>query len=166
MVDDISNTTRGYSFLSEEPFASSKHTCFLHVVKTKRLTMLDSNGRLVWNKPATKQWLLTESKYWRIIRWLLTFTGRISTRLAQEMENTMCNDDNLRSLIIQCGEMLNMGRNHKTGHILEQDAFDPAFVPSTLAGYIVQGLAGGIRETAAIMIHHEVGAEGAEIHRT
>lgn len=166
VVDDISNTTRGYSFSSEPPFAARKHDCFLHVVKTKKLAAVDANGNFAWNKPATTQWLLTAAKFWRVLGWTLSITCQISTRLTQFMETTLINADHLRSLLVQGGEMLLLGRNHKAGHITERDACTPGFVPKPLAEIIFEALTGGLRETEAIFIHFEHGPEAAEIHRT
>lgn len=166
LVDDISNTTRGYSFLSEAPFAARKHDLFLHVLKEKKLAKVDAQGNFAWNKPAMRRWLLITAKFWRIVAWLLSITAQVSTRLAQFMEITLCNADHLRSIIIQAGEMILLLRNHKASHLTERDGWIPAFVPPFLAKMIARALLMGLREAECIMIYHECGREASEIHRT
>lgn len=166
LVDDMSNTTRGYSFLSEQPFSSAKHQCFMRVVKDKKLAVIDAAGNFAWNKPACRRWLLTATKFWRTVAWLLCVTAQVSTRLTQSMETTFCNADHLRSIIVQCGEMLLLLRNHKAGHLTERDNYLPGFIPPILARIIMRAVLIGLREAEAVIIYHEHGREAAEIHRT
>lgn len=165
IVDDLSNTTRGYSFASEEPFASNMHSLFLQVVKEQKLCLLDAKGNVIWNRPATRRWLNKTGKYWRIVSWLLAITAQVSTRLTQDMETTFVNGDHLRSIIIQAGEMILMLRYHKSSHGNGDKAI-PAFVARRLAELIVQPILMGLRYTEGIFIHYEVGREEAELHRT
>lgn len=165
IVDDLSNTTRGYSFTSEGPYASTKHSLFMHIVKDKKLAILDGEGNLVWNRPATRQWLLKAAKFWRIVAWLLAITCQVSTRLAQNMETTFINGDHLRSIIIQAGEMILLLRNHKASHSTGRDKCLPTFVPRILAEIIVQARLLGLRDAEAILIYYEVGRDEAELHR-
>lgn len=166
VVDDISNTTRGYSFSSESPFAERQHQLFLRVVKEKKLGVVDAEGNFIWNKPAMRGWLLVAAKFWNTVAWLLVITAQVSTRMTQNMETTFCNDDHLRSIIIQGQEMILLLRNHKSSHLTERDSCTPSFVPPILAHYILQARLLGLREAEAIMVYHECGPEAAEIHRT
>lgn len=151
MVDNLSNTTRGYSFVSENPFASNQHSLFLHSVKDQKLCILDVKGNMIWNRPATRQWLNKSAKFWCIAAWLLAITAQVFTHLTQEMENTFVNSDHLRSIIIQAGEIILMLHYHKSRQGGRDKAI-PALVAKLLAELNVRAILMGLRYTETIML--------------
>lgn len=167
VIDDLSNNTRGYSFASQEPFASRKHECFYHVVQIHRLCIVDSNDRISWNLPGVDRFLDTSAQLWRLIGYLLSFTAQISIRLQQFMEVTFLNADRIRSLIWQGGEGLLMPGYSKTSHITDQDGHRPAFLHEWLSTLLLEVLGGGLRETEAIAVLIKTGDPVcAQVHRT
>lgn len=166
IIDDLGNTTRGYSFLSESPFAEHKYDCFFRVVAFRRLGAIDSHGNFCWNKPAVLAFLKDAADLWVDFGWLLSLTGQISTRLTQFMEVTFCNADHLRSFIFQAGELILLPRNHKPGHMTERDACTPGFVPFCLIRLFVRFYGGGLREAEALFTFFLTAGDAAELHRT
>ena len=166
IVDDLSNTTRGHSFISHEPFASQRYDCFMHVVQKYKLCSVDSNRRLSWNIPAIDRILDFCAKIWRLIAYGLSFTAQISIRLRQFMELTFVNADRLRSFIWQAGEGIIMGGFHKMSAITDEDRYIPAFQPRPFSILLIEFLGGGLREMEALLVHIRYGAHAAQIHRT
>lgn len=82
------------------------------------------------------------------------------------MEITLCNNDHLRTIFIQAGEMVLFPRYHKTGHAMERDACQPGFGPEVLANLYVELYGGGLREAEALLTFFLYGAQAAEIQRT
>lgn len=66
IVDDMNNSTRGYSLISESPFQEHKHDCFFHLVKFKHLSVFDNKGGFCWNQPAMKAFLRDAADLWRV----------------------------------------------------------------------------------------------------
>lgn len=64
VVDDMSNTTRRYSFLSHKPFTSRKHDCFHHIVQLHHLCMVDGCKCILWSLPGIDHFLHTSAKMW------------------------------------------------------------------------------------------------------
>lgn len=167
VVDDMSNTTRGYSFLSNEPFASRKHQCLNHVVQLHNLCMVDGRKRISWNIPGVDRFLHTSSKMWRLAGWLLSFTSQISVRTPQFMETTFINADRMRSFIWQCGEGLMMGGWSKTSTITDEDRYLPAFIAQLISVILIEIIGSQIREAEALLILAKTKDQvKAQIHRT
>lgn len=167
VVDDMSNTTRGYSFLSHEPFASRKHDCFHHVVQLHNLCMVDGRKRISWNLPGVDRFLHTSAKMWRLIGYVLSFTAQISIRLAQSMETTFINADRMRTFIWQCGEGLMMGGWSKSSQITDEDRYLPAFIAQLIAAILLEIIGSGLREAESLLVLAKTKDQSmAQVHRT
>lgn len=166
IVDDLSNTTRGYSFLSNEPFHSARHAVFFRLVTRHRLCTVDSLGRIAWNVPAVHNLLARAAKLWRLLSYLLAMTSQISIRLRQFMELTFVNADRMRSIIWQSGEALIMLNYSKMSQITDQDRYSPAFIHRDVSLILLEALGGGLREAEALFVHVISGSEAAQVHRT
>ncbi|KAF7965750.1 hypothetical protein HWV62_42010 [Athelia sp. TMB] len=166
IVDDLSNTSRGYSFASHEPFHSRRHDCFLYVVQMYKLCTIDSQNRLSWNLPAIDRVLDACAKLWRLVAYGLSYTTQISPRLRQFMELTFINADRLRSFIFQSGDGLVMGGFHKMSAISDEDRYIPGFQPRPYSDILKELLGGGFREMEALLVHVRHGAQAAQTHRT
>lgn len=166
IVDDLSNTTRGYSFLSEEPFSSRRYLCFFHIVETQKLGIIDAQGRFSWNKPAIEHYLANTAKLWRLVAYIQSFGGQISIRLRQYTEFLLVNCDRQRSLIWQAGELLALLPDSKMTHITEQHRYQAGFVHPLIAAIFLEFIGGGLREAEALLVHVLKGPEAAQIHRT
>lgn len=166
IVDDLSNTARGHSFISNEPFASRIHDCFMHVVQKHNLCSVDANKRLSWNIPAIDRILDFCAKIWRLIGYILSYTAQISIRLRQFMELTFVNADRLRSFIWLAGEGIVMLGYHKMSTITDEDRYIPGFQPKPVSALLIEFLGGGMREMESLLVHIRHGAEAAQTHRT
>lgn len=166
IIDDLSNHTRGYSFLSEEPFASRRHLCFFHIVEAQKLGIMDAHGRFSWNKPVIEQFLAGTATLWRLVAYAQSFGGQISFRLRQFMEFLLANCDRQRSLIWQAGDLLALLPDSKTTHITEQYRYQAGFVHPLVAAIFLELIGGGLREAEAILVQVLKGSEAAQLHRT
>lgn len=166
VVDDLSDTSRGYSFASNEPFSSNRHACFFHLVQQHQLCTVDSLGRTSWNRPELKNFLTLCARLWRLVAYHLSLTAQISIRLQQFMELTFVNGDRMRSFIWQAGESIMMQAYSKTSQMTDEDRYMPAFIHSTTSDILLEFIGGGLREAEALFVQVLSGAEAAEIHRT
>lgn len=166
IVDDLSNSTRDYSFLSELPFATHRHDLFHHLVDTYHLCALDSNGRISWNTKAVEGLLDRCANIWRLLSYVQSFFGQISIRLRQYMEYRLVNNDRLRSGIWQTGELLHLLPDHKSSKLTQQDRYLPAFTPAELNEVWFELLGGGLREAEALFVFILEDTAAAHTHRT
>lgn len=166
VVDDLSNTSRGYSFASNEPFHSNRHSCFIHLVQQNNLCTVDSLGRASWNRPELQKILTRCAKLWRLVAYHLSLTAQISIRLQQFMEHTFVNGDRMRSFIWQAGESLMMEAYSKTSQITDEDRYVPAFIHPSTSAILLEFLGGGLREAEALFVQVLSGSEAAQVHRT
>lgn len=166
VVDDLSNTDRDYSFLSEEPFASHRHDLFYHLLDKHHLCVVDSKGRVSWNTKAIEGILDRCATIWRLLSYAQSFFGQISIRLRQYMEYRLVNNDRLRSGIWQSGELLHLLPDHKSSKLTQQDRYLPAFTPPELNEIWLELLGGGLREAEALFVFVLEDAAAAHTHRT
>lgn len=166
VVDDLSDTSRGFSFASNEPFGSRRNACFFHLVQLHNLCAVDSQRRISWNIPEVKNFLTICAKLWHRVAYLLSLTAQISIRLQQFMELTFVNGDRMRSFIWQAGEGIIMQAYSKTSHISDQDRYTPSFLHPDVSAILLEFLGGGLREAEALFVHVLSGGEAAQIHRT
>lgn len=152
IIDDLSNITRDYSFLSEAPFSTHRHDIFYHLVNSHRLCLVDSNGRVSWNIKAIEALLERCAKLWRLLTYAQSFFGQISIRLRQYMEYRLVNNDRLRSGIWQSGELLHFLPDRKASKLTQQDRTLPAFTPPQLIALWAELLGGGLREAEALLV--------------
>lgn len=166
VIDDLSDTSRGYSFASNEPFSSRRHASFFHLVDRHKLCTVDSRGRISWNNPELSNILTICAKLWRLVAYLLSLTAQISIRLQQFMELTFINGDRLRSFIWQGGEGLIMQAYGKMSQLTDEDRYMPSFIHPTVSPILLEFLGGGLREAEALFVQVLSGSEAAQIHRT
>lgn len=166
VVDDLQNTTRGYSFLSEEPFASRHNACFYHVLERHSLCDIDGLGVFSWNQQAIDKFLSGCVRLWRLFGYGLSYTGQISVRRTQLHEAKFLNDDHLRSFVWQSAEVLMLLLYSKNSHSMDEDRFYPAFLHQLFAEILLELLGGGLRNAEAYLIHVKGGAAKAQVHRT
>lgn len=167
VVDNLQNTTRGYSFLCEEPFSSRQNACFYHVIERHSLCDIDGVGRFSWNQQAVKKFLTGCVRLWRLFSYGLSYTGQVSIRRTQFQEAKFINDDHLRSFIWQSAEVLMFLIYSKNSHSMDEDRFYPAFLHQLFAEILLELLGGGLRNAEAYLILASGGdAAMAQVHRT
>lgn len=167
LVDDLTDSTRGHSFASREPFASHQLECFYHVVELHKLAEVDIHGRIAWNIPKINRFLDKSAKYWRLLGYLIGLTAQISIRGQQFLEHTFVNTDRMRSFIWPGGEGLVMGGYSKTSHLTEQDGYIPAFLHDMASELLVESYGGGLRITESHLVFVVTDdLTMAEVHRT
>lgn len=164
--DDHTNTTRGYSFLSEEPFYQKRHSLFFFLVDYYNLAMVDNEGRLSWNIPGIKELLRRTSRVWEPLYHLLYITTHISCRGTQFIDHQVCNADRNRNLFVGGNEMFILtGYSKKTG-ITDRDSCTPGFVPKDVSFWVLELLGGGLRTAEAILDGVAYGEEAEHLYRT
>ncbi|KAG1788380.1 uncharacterized protein HD556DRAFT_1312140, partial [Suillus plorans] len=164
--DDLTNSTRGYSLLSEEPFYRKRHDLLFHLVDEYDLAIVDNAGRLAWNIPAIKDLLRRSLRVWEPLYHLMYITTHISCRGTQFIDHKVSNADRHRNLFMQGNEMfLLTGYSKKTG-ITDRDSCTPGFVPKDIAFWVLEMLAGGLRTAEAILAGVAYGTQSEHIYRT
>jgi hypothetical protein len=164
--DDLTNSTRGYSLLSEDPFFKNRHNLFFYLVNHYNLAMVDNAGRLAWNIPGIKDLLRRSSCVWEPIYHLLYITTHISCRGTQFIDHKISNSDRHRNLFMQGMEMFLMTAYSKRTGITDRDSCTPGFVPKDIAFLVLEMIAGGLRTAEAILAGVAYGAEAEHVYRT
>lgn len=164
--DDLTNCTRGYSFLSEEPFFKNRHSLFFYLVDHYDLAMVDNAGRLAWNIPAIKDILRQSLRVWEPLYHLLYITTHITCRGTHFIDHKISNSEGHRSLFMLENEMFLLAGCSNTGSITDRASFNPGFVPKEVAFFVLEMLAGGLRTAEAILAGVAYGAEAETLYRT
>lgn len=164
--DDLTNTTRGYSLASEEPFYKKRHGVFFYLVEHYNLAMVDNAGRVAWNIPGIKELLRRSLRVWEPLYQLLYITTHISCRGTQFVDHKVSNSDRHRNLFMQGSEMFLLTGYSKTTGITDRDSCTPGFVPKDVAFWVLEMLAGGLRTAEAILAGVVYGAEAEHVYRT
>lgn len=166
LIDDLTNTTRGYSFLSEEPFEQKAHCLFYFFVEEYSLAMVDNDGRIGWNIPQIKEFLRNSLKAWEPLYHLLFITTHISSRGTQFIDHQITNADRHRNLFAQLGEMFLLTTYSKTTSATDHDSCTPGFLPNQVAYWLLEFLGGGLRNAESILAGIVYGKEVEQIYRT
>jgi hypothetical protein len=166
IIDDLTNTTRGYSFLSEEPFKQKAHSLFYFLVEEYGLAMVDSDGRIGWNIPQIKEFLRRSSYVWEPLYHLLFITTHISSRGTQFIDHQITNADRHRNLFVQLGEMFLLTTYSKTTSVTNHDSCTPGFLPKQVAYWVLEFLGGGLRNAESILAGIAYGKEVEHVYRT
>ncbi|KAG1718527.1 uncharacterized protein EDB91DRAFT_1090004 [Suillus paluster] len=164
--DDLTNTTRGYSFISENPFFEKRHSLLLFLVEQYNLAMVDNAGRIAWNIPAVKELLRRTLRIWEPAYHLLYITTHISSRGTQFIDHQISNADRHRNLFMQGAEMFLLTGYSKKTSITDRDSCTPGFVPKDIAFWILEFLGGGLRTAEAILAGIVYGKDAEHLYRT
>ncbi|KAG2092333.1 uncharacterized protein F5147DRAFT_657735, partial [Suillus discolor] len=164
--DDLTSSTRGYSFVSEDPFFKNRHALFFHLVDHYDLAIVDNAGRLAWNIPGIKELLRRSSCVWEPLYHLLYITTHISCRGTQFIDHKISNSDRHRNLFMQGMEMFLLTAYSKRTGITDRDSCTPGFVPKDIAFLVLEMIAGGLRTAEAILAGIAYGAEAEHLYRT
>ncbi|KAG0696939.1 hypothetical protein DFH29DRAFT_1004189 [Suillus ampliporus] len=145
--DDLTNATRGYSFMSEKPFFEKRHSLLLSWWSIKELLR---RTLLIW-EPAYH---------------LLYITTHISSRGTQFIDHQISNADRHRNLFMQGAEMFLLTGYSKKTSITDRDSCTPGFVPKDLAFWVLELLGGGLRTAEAILAGVAYGKDAEHLYRT
>ena len=166
LIDDLTDTTRGYSFLSEEPFSQDAHSLFFFLVEEYSLAMVDSDGRIGWNIPQIKEFLRGSLHAWEPLYHLLFITTHISSRGTQFIDHQITNADRHRNLFAQLGEMFLLTTYSKTTSATDHDSCTPGFLPNQVAYWLLEFLGGGLRNAESILAGIAYGKDVEQMYRT
>ena len=165
VADDLSNDSRGYSFLEESPFHDKRREMFSHLVATYRLASMDYTGNLCWDIPRVTSLLEKCDRMWDNVLHALFMTLGVSTRVAQFLRTQIRNGDRQRNVQFRNGEMFFMTRDSKTSNAAGRDSCIPSFPPSQVSQLLLELIGGGLREAEALLVGVAYGAEARENHR-
>ncbi|KIK34188.1 hypothetical protein CY34DRAFT_30661, partial [Suillus luteus UH-Slu-Lm8-n1] len=166
LKDDHTNSARGYSFLSEEPFYEKRHSIFFFLVESFGLARVDNAGRISWNIPAIKTLLRRTLRIWEPLYHLLYITTHISSRGTQFIDHQVCNADRHRNIFVAGKEMFILTTYSKKTGITDRDSCTPGFVPKDVAFWLIELLGGGFRTAEAILAGIAYGKEAEHLYRT
>jgi hypothetical protein len=164
--DNLTNTTRGYSLTSEEPFYKKRHGVFFYLVEHYNLAMVDNAGQVAWNIPGIKELLRRSLRIWEPLYKLLYITTHISCCGTQFVDHKVSNSDRHRNLFMQGSEMFLLTGYSKTTGITNCDSCTPGFVLKDVAFWVLEMLAGGLRTAEAILAGVVYGAKAEHVYRT
>jgi len=166
LTDDLTDTTRGYSFLSEDRFKQKQHSLFYFLVEQYDLAMVDNTGRIGWNVPQIKELLRDSLHVWAPLIHLLYITTHISSRGTQFIDHQITNADRHRNLFVQLDEMFLLTTYSKTTSVTDHDSCTPGFLPKQVAYWLLEFLGGGLRNAESILAGIAYGPEAEHIYRT
>lgn len=166
VVDDLSNTHRGYSFLEEQPFWSQRHAFFLSLVERRRLGTVMADGSWAWDHVAVREFLDSADRLWGHVIHALYVGVHLSTRVTQFLQHQIRNADRPRNLFFQGEEGFFFTRYSKTTHLKGRDSCVPAFLSDPLRELLLVLLGGGLREAQAVLAGVEYGEEARWLYRT
>ncbi|KAG0692522.1 hypothetical protein DFH29DRAFT_882371 [Suillus ampliporus] len=164
--DDLTNTTRGYSFASEDLFHKKRHSLFLFLVEEHGLAMVDNEGRIAWNIPAIKDFLRRSLRAWEPLYHLLYVTTHISCRGTQFVDHQISNADRHRNIFMQGQEMFILTGYSKKTSLTDRDSCIPGFVPQDVMLLTLEMLGGGLRTAESILAGVAYGKEAEHAYRT
>ncbi|KAG1846986.1 hypothetical protein DFJ58DRAFT_843305 [Suillus subalutaceus] len=166
IYDDMTNTTRGHSFAMHESFHPLRLKLFCDLVEKHHLAMLDGSGVLSWDIPAVKDILRQSGEVWKPLYHLLYVTSQISTRSVQFLQHHISNADRHRNIFVEAQEVFFLSGYSKTTHITDRDSCTPAFVNPKVARWLVEFLAGGLREAESILAQVAYGDSAQHDYKT
>jgi len=164
--DDLTDTCRGYSFLSEEPFYGKRHSLFLFLVEEYNLAMVDNQGRISWNIPEIKDLLRTSLLVWEPLYHLLYLTTHISCHGTQFVNHQISNADRHRNLFMQGSEMFILTGYSKRTSVTDRDSCTPGFLPTQVTQWMLEMLGGGLRTAESLLAGIVYGEESEHLYKT
>jgi hypothetical protein len=164
--DNLTNSTRGYSFISEEPFHQKRHSLFFFLLEEYNLAMVDNVGCLAWNIPAIKDLLRCLLHTWEPLYHLPYITTHISLRSMQFIDHQISNADRHQNLFVQGSEMFLLTGYSKKTSITNCDSCTPGFVPKDIASLVLEMLGEGFRMAESILARVAYGEEAAHLYKT
>lgn len=165
IVDDLSNTTRGYCFLEEEPFRWRMDSFFLSLVERRKLGTLTGPGQWAWDMVAVREFLERADRLWCHLVHALFVGVHLSTRVAQFLQHQLRNVDRPRNLMFQGEEGFFLTRYSKTTNLKGVDSCTPAILSQPLKELLLVLLGSGFREAQAILAGLEHGEEACWLYR-
>lgn len=166
VLDDLADTRRGYSFIREEPFRSKQHSLLLFLVEEYRLAMVDGSGRIAWDIPEVKNFLIKSARVWEPLYHLIYLTVHVSSRGTQFIDHQISNADRHRNLFMQGSEMFIITGYSKTTNARDLDSCTPGFLPRKVAEWALEMLGGGLRSAEAILAGIAYGEEAEHLYKT
>lgn len=149
LVEDLSNTNVGYSFLTDsrnEALKDQDHLLLAIVDSTEKcpqfLQFDAKTGHVVWNKSALRQWLLDYSNFQRLAltrcEMLAGGPGRSTEFTSMQQHNTV--DRNTRNIHILDNYVAIVRQYHKSAQLTGQDTFIPHALDGVMSDLLVQDL--------------------------
>jgi hypothetical protein len=150
LVENLSNTSVGYSFLTDtrnKPL-KSQDRLLLAIVESEEqrshfLQFDSKSGKVVWNKSALREWLLDYSEFQKLAltrcEMLAGGPGRSTEFTSMMQHNTV--DRNTRSIHILDNYVAIVRQYHKSSQLTGQDKFIPHALDGVMSDLIIQDLA-------------------------
>lgn len=166
VVENLSNTQRGYCFLEEDAFNKKKNSFFLSAVERYGLGTLNAEEMWIWNELAIRKFLDRADTVWGHFIHALYVGLQLSTRATQFLQLQLRNADRPRNFVFQGKECIVLNRYSKTTNTKGTDGCIPAFLPAPLANIFLELLSSGFREAQALLAGVVYGSEARWHYRT
>lgn len=149
IVENLSNTDVGYSFLTDprnKAFAVQHHLLVAIVESEEQqshfLQFSPGSTKVVWNKSALRQWLLDYSNFQRLAltrcEMLAGGPGRSTEFTSMQQHNTI--DRNTRNIHVLDNYVAIVRQYHKSAQLTGQDTFIPHALDGVMSDLIIQDL--------------------------
>jgi hypothetical protein len=150
VVENLSNTEVGYSFLTDQRNEAFKVQDRLLVAiveskeqQTRFLQFNAGSGKVVWNRSTLRQWLLDYSDFQRLAltrcELLAGGPGRSTEFTGMQQHNTV--NRNTRNIHILDNYVAIVRQYHKSAQLTGQDTFIPHALDGVMSDLIIQDLA-------------------------
>jgi len=166
IVENLSNTQRGYCFLEEVPFCERKHDLFLSTVEKHKLGTWTPAGTCIWNELAIRKFLDRADAVWGHLIHALYVGLQLSIRVTQLLQLQIRNADRPRNFVFQGKECMVINRYSKTTNAKGKDGCIPAFLSAALTEIFLVLLGSGFREAQALLAGVVYGSEARWHYRT
>ncbi|KAG6373144.1 hypothetical protein JVT61DRAFT_6755 [Boletus reticuloceps] len=133
IVENLSNTQRGYSFLKKNTFNKKKNSFFLSAVERYGLGTLNTEGVWIWNELAICKFLDHADTVWGHFIHVLYVGLQLSTRVTQFLQLQLQNADRPRNFIFQGKECIVLNRYSKPTNTKGMDGCIPVFLAGITA---------------------------------
>ncbi|KAJ6467177.1 hypothetical protein C8R47DRAFT_931389, partial [Mycena vitilis] len=138
LVDDWSNSTRGYSFVNNHDFIPSD-SFFQHLLRSKDadLTYTDPDGRLCFKQPSINRIVGMDTKFMANLGPATASTSSIS-RIAEFLDGKIKNATRERTLMANGGDLWLVTRRRKWENLVKHAVFDPHLVPEPMRDILLR----------------------------
>lgn len=148
-----------YSFLSHGPFTHGSYPVLSRMIRLMGPTLVtvDSCGRLSWNMPYLRLFLVKSGELNDLLSVLCFLLPTMSNRTTQHSDTKIRNDVRTRTLFMENDDMFSTIQYHKMSNQTGFDEYIPAFFPKCLKEVMLEYLCTirQVEEVFAFVVHGE-----------
>ena len=161
--DDLTMESRGYSFLYHGPYTDHPHAFLIYLCSKDSPWDIGSvrGNQMSWNIPGLRNLLALTAELNKNLSVLCFLCPAISTRVSEFLASKFTNDSRIRTLCMMINEMVHLSVYHKMTNQTGLDICTPAFYPDALKDFVLEYLAGGLRDCETLLSEYAYGEEAS-----